>query len=70
MVANRAEAPPAPDAESELARPPNFRQEKKRREEAQKRRNQAKQQQKAARKQGDPLPGTEPTPDKYKNQDP
>lgn len=35
-----------------LARPPNFKQEKRRREEAQKRRNQEKQLQKAARRDG------------------
>ncbi|MFL6576486.1 MAG: hypothetical protein ACJ8MR_07705 [Povalibacter sp.] len=39
--------------ESALPRPPNFKQEKKRREEAQKKRNEQKQAEKAQRKEGD-----------------
>jgi hypothetical protein len=41
-----------------LARPPNFRQDKKRREEAQKKRNEAKQQERASRKRGELDPQT------------
>ena len=39
-----------------MAKPPNFKQEKRRREEAQKKRNQEKQQKKAERKDGEPEP--------------
>jgi hypothetical protein len=40
-------------AEQAVPRPPNFKQEKRRREDGQKKRNQEKQQQKAARKAGE-----------------
>jgi hypothetical protein len=43
-------------AEQEVPRPPNFKQEKRRREDAQKKRNQEKQQQKATRKDGEREP--------------
>ena len=44
-----------------MVRPPNFKQDKRRREEAQKKRNQEKQQQKAARKEGEGDPQGDPT---------
>lgn len=43
--------PTPPNLESALAKPPNFKQEKKRREDAQKKRNEAKQRENAARKE-------------------
>ena len=48
----------SPHLEKSLAKPPNFKQEKKRREEAQKKKNEAKQLEKAARKErpADPQP--------------
>jgi hypothetical protein len=39
-----------------LVRPPNFKQDKRRREDAQKKRNEEKQQKKAARKDSEPGP--------------
>jgi hypothetical protein len=44
-------APPPPNLESALAKPPNFKPEKARREDAQKKRNEAKQRENAARKE-------------------
>lgn len=46
-----APAPTPLNLESALAKPPNFKQEKKRREDAQKKRNEAKQRENAARKE-------------------
>jgi hypothetical protein len=46
--------------ESALAKPPNFKQEKKRREEAQKKRNEEKQREIAARKDNAPRPPQKP----------
>jgi hypothetical protein len=44
-----------------VPKPPNFKQEKRRREEAQKKRNQEKQQKKAERKDGEPDGQGDPT---------
>lgn len=48
--------PPLHKLESALAKPPNYKQEKKRREEMQKKKNDAKQLEKAARKENAPRP--------------
>jgi hypothetical protein len=50
-VLARDACPTPPNLESALAKPPNFKQEKKRREDAQKKRNEAKQRENAARKE-------------------
>lgn len=47
---------PTPYLESALAKPPNYKQEKKRREEMQKKKNEAKQREQAARKENASLP--------------
>jgi hypothetical protein len=46
--------------ENALAKPPNYKQEKKRREDAQKKRNEAKQREDAARKENAPRPLQKP----------
>lgn len=48
--------PPLPKLENALAKPPNYKQEKKRREDMQKKKNDAKQLEKAARKENAPRP--------------
>lgn len=48
--------PPLPNLENALAKPPNYKQEKKRREDMQKKKNDAKQLEKAARKENAPRP--------------
>lgn len=47
---------PPLNLESALAKPPNYKQEKKRREEMQKKKNEAKQREQAARKENASLP--------------
>lgn len=47
---------PHPNLENALAKPPNYKQEKKRREDMQKKKNDAKQLEKAARKENAPRP--------------
>lgn len=47
---------PLPNLEIALAKPPNYKQEKKRREDMQKKKNDAKQLEKAARKENVPRP--------------
>jgi hypothetical protein len=56
------DAPPSlpQQLESALAKPPNFKQEKKRREEAQKKRNEEKQREIAARRENVPRPPQKP----------
>jgi hypothetical protein len=57
---SQAPAPHPSFLENALAKPPNYKQEKKRREDAQKKRNEAKQREDAARKENAARPPQKP----------